>query len=281
MWRFLFLLFTPTLFAEPLNLMLLEQYKNQDVNGWVMSEKLDGIRGFWDGKQLLSRQGYPLNPPDYFVKNFPPFAIDGELFSERGKFEEISATVRSANPKGWYKLKLYVFDVPNAKGDLFQRLAVLERYLQENPTPHIEIIPQILVENSAHLQQFFSDIQRLGGEGVVVRNPNSPYIHGRSAQILKLKAVLDEECTVVAHHNGKGKYANKLGAITCENHRGYFRIGSGFKDKDRENPPPVGSQITYKYRGLTASGKPRFATFWRIREDLQNSPKNLPVVNQE
>lgn len=274
MWRLFFFLFIPTLCAEPLNLMLLEQYKNQEVAGWVMSEKLDGVRGFWDGKQLLSRQGYPLNPPDYFIKDFPPFAIDGELFSERGKFEEISATVRSANGKGWYKLKLHVFDVPNAKGDLFERLATLENYLRDHPTPHIAIIKQIPIRDKAHLNQFFSEIQTLGGEGVVVRNPNAPYIHGRSAQILKLKAVLDEECTVVAHHKGKGKYADKLGAITCENQRGRFRIGSGFKDKDRENPPPIGVLITYKYRGLTESGKPRFATFWRVRSDLQKNATN-------
>ncbi|MGX2947661.1 DNA ligase [Frederiksenia canicola] len=274
MWRLLFFLFIPSVLAQPLNLMLLEQYKNQDVTGWVMSEKLDGVRGFWDGKQLLSRQGYPFNPPDYFVEHFPPFAIDGELFSERGKFSEISATVRSANPKGWYKLKLHVFDVPNAEGDLFDRLATLEKWLETNPSPHIAIIKQIPLKNTDHLHQFFSEIQQLGGEGVVVRNPNSPYIHGRSAQILKLKTVLDEECTVVAHHKGKGKYADKLGAITCENKRGRFRIGSGFKDKDRENPPPINSVITYKYRGLTESGKPRFATFWRIRDDLQKNPTN-------
>ena len=101
----------------------------------------------------------------------------------------------------------------------------------------------------------------------MVRNPNSPYIQGRSAQILKLKTVLDEECTVVAHHKGKGKYADKLGAVTCENHRGRFRIGSGFSDKERENPPAIGSLITYKYRGLTENGKPRFATYWRVRTD--------------
>lgn len=269
MWRlFLCLVFPNLLFAQPLNLMLLEQYKNQEVTGWVMSEKLDGVRGFWDGKQLLSRQGNPLNPPDYFTQHFPPFAIDGELFSERGKFEDISATVRSANPKGWYKLKLHVFDVPNATGDLFERLNTLQQWLADHPSAHLTIIEQIPIKNRDHLQKFFVDIQRLGGEGVVIRNPNAPYIHGRSAQILKLKAVFDEECTVVAHHNGRGKYADKLGAITCENQRGRFRIGSGFKDKDRRNPPPIGSIITYKYRGLTEAGKPRFATFWRQRQDL-------------
>lgn len=273
MFKWLFsLLFLPlALSAKSPDLMLLQEYKNQDLSGWVMSEKLDGVRGFWDGKQLLSRQGNPFNPPDYFLQHFPPFAIDGELFSERGKFEEISSIVRSTEPKGWYKLKLHVFDVPNAEGNLFERLATLERYSAENPTPYITIIPQIPIQDQAHLQHFYQDILNNGGEGIVVRNPNTAYIHGRSAQILKMKPVFDEECQVVAHHNGKGKYTEKLGAVTCENHRGHFRIGSGFKDKERENPPAIGSYITYKYRGLTESGKPRFATFLRVRHDYSSS----------
>ncbi|AFU20312.1 DNA ligase [Actinobacillus suis H91-0380] len=248
--------------------MLLGQYRDQDINGWVMSEKLDGVRGYWDGKQLISRQGNPLAPPDYFIKDFPPFAIDGELFSERGKFEEISSITRASEPKGWYKLKFYIFDVPNAQGNLFERLAKLKNYLLQHPTPYIQIIEQIPIQNKAHLMQFYQQVLAQHGEGVVVRNPNTAYIKGRSAQILKLKPVLDEECTVIAHHNGKGKYRDKLGAITCENQRGRFRIGSGFKDKDRANPPPIGSLITYKYRGLTKQGKPRFATFFRMRTDI-------------
>ena len=73
--------------ASP-DLMLLHTYNNQAIEGWVMSEKLDGVRGYWDGKQLLTRQGQRLSPPAYFIKDFPPFAIDGELFSERNHFEE-------------------------------------------------------------------------------------------------------------------------------------------------------------------------------------------------
>lgn len=272
---FILLCFSTSLFAKTPDLMLLDQYRDQDINGWVMSEKLDGVRGYWDGKQLISRQGNPLAPPDYFIKDFPPFAIDGELFSERGKFEEISSTVRASEPKGWYKLKLYVFDVPNADGNLFERLTKLKNYLSQHPTPYIQIIEQIPIQDKAHLMQFYQQVLAQHGEGVVVRNPNTAYIKGRSAQILKLKPVLDEECTVIAHHNGKGKYRNKLGAITCENQRGRFRIGSGFKDKDRENPPPIGSLITYKYRGITEKGKPRFATFFRQRMDV--TPNTLPL----
>lgn len=256
------------LFAQLTNIMLVGQYHNQDITNWVMSEKLDGVRAYWDGKQLISRQGYSFSPPDYFIQYFPPFAVDGELFSERNKFDEISAIVRRGQVKGWYKLKLHVFDVPHAKGDLFQRLRVLEDYLLAHPTPYIQVIPQIVIQDKKHLEQFSQHILKLGGEGVIVRNPKADYIQGRSSQILKVKPLFDEECIVIAHHKGKGKYKDKLGSISCENQRGIFRIGSGFSDKARANPPAIGTVISYKFRGITAQGKPRFATYWRIRSDL-------------
>lgn len=87
----------------------------------------------------------------------------------------------------------------------------------------------------------------------MLRNPNAPYERKRSTQILKLKTAYDEECMVVEHHKGKGQFENILGSLTCENHRGKFKIGSGFNLNERENPPPIGSTITYKYRGLTNS----------------------------
>ncbi|KGQ69356.1 DNA ligase [Chelonobacter oris] len=249
-------------------LMLPEVYLGQSLDGWVMSEKLDGIRGYWDGRQLLSRNGNRLNPPPYFTQNFPPFAIDGELFSARGEFEQISSIVRSFDDIGWQKLKLYVFDVPHADGDLSQRLQQLAHYLSQNPTSYIEIIPQIPIKDKKHAEAFLAEIEQVGGEGIVVRNPHIPYQHQRSSQILKFKTAQDEECEVIAHHKGKGQFADMLGAVSCRNQHGVFRIGSGFKISDRQNPPPIGSIITYQYRGLTKNGKPRFATFLRERTDV-------------
>ncbi len=138
--------FSLSLNAKAPELMLVNEYKNQNVNGWVMSEKLDGIRGYWDGQQLYTRQGIILSVPDYFIQHFPPFAIDGELFSQRNQFEHISSIVRSQQDNGWHKLKLYVFDVPNAQGNLFERLAVLRQYLNQHPSPYIEIITQIPIQ---------------------------------------------------------------------------------------------------------------------------------------
>ncbi|TCP94978.1 DNA ligase-1 [Cricetibacter osteomyelitidis] len=252
--------------AADLPLMLLDTYENQEIQGWTMSEKLDGIRGYWNGKQLLSRQGNPFSVPHYFTEHFPPFAIDGELFSQRNQFEQISTIVRSTEDKGWDRLKLYVFDVPHAAGNLFERLAVLEQYLKQHPNPYIQIIQQIPVQEKSELTAYLQHVESLGGEGVVVRNPNVPYETKRSSQILKFKTALDEECTVIAHHKGKGQFENAMGSLTCENHRGQFKIGSGFKLTDRINPPPIGTVITYKYRGLTKNGKPRFATYWRKKE---------------
>ena len=258
--------------ANERDLMLLSTYENQDIQGWVMSEKLDGIRGYWDGKALLSRQGLPLPAPAYFTAQFPPFAIDGELFSERNQFEEIASITKSLKGDNWTKLTLYVFDVPNASGNLFERLQILEDYLKNNPTSYIKIIPQIPIRDKTHLFEYLHEIERKKGEGVVLRNPNAPYERKRSTQILKLKSTYDEECTVIAHHKGKGQFENILGSLTCENHRGKFKIGSGFNLSERENPPPIGSTITYKYRGLTNSGKPRFATYWR--EKNKNGQKH-------
>ena len=259
--------------VQPPALMLADVYReSQHVDHWVMSEKLDGVRAYWDGKQLVSRQGNVFNPPSYFTRDFPPFPIDGELFSRRGEFERISAIVRSSEDKGWHLLKLHVFDVPQAAGDLSSRLGVLESYLRAHPAAPIEIVVQHPVKDKKHLREFLQTIEKLGGEGVIVRDPTAAYEVGRSPRLLKLKTTLDDECTVVAHHAGRGRHRGRLGALSCRNQYGVFKIGSGFSDADRENPPAVGSVITYRYRGFTNNQMPRFASFWRVRADAATSP---------
>lgn len=250
----------PICAAPPM--LLAKEYQNQNIAGWAMSEKLDGVRAYWDGKRLISRQGNVFTPPADFTRDFPSFALDGELYSARGQFEVISATVRSSN-RAWTGIKLHVFDVPNAPGNLHQRLAQAERHLRQHPNAPIVIIQQITVRDVAHAQQFLREVEQKGGEGVMLRNPNAPYQSGRSDQLLKLKSAHDAECVVTQHHEGKGKYAGMLGALSCKNALGEFRIGSGFKDADRRNPPAIGSTITYKYRGFTQKGLPRFATYLR------------------
>ncbi len=101
----------------------------------------------------------------------------------------------------------------------------------------------------------------------MLRKPNSPYTVGRSYDLLKVKTFEDAEATVIKHLPGSGKHAGRLGALFVELPNGIqFALGTGFSDEVRNNPPPVGSIITFKYYGFHKSGIPRFASFLRVRE---------------
>jgi DNA ligase-1 len=263
MIRILWLLFPLLLLADRPNLLLLKVYKDQNITGWVMSEKLDGIRAYWDGKNLLTRSGNIIHAPKWFTKDYPPFEIDGELWTKRKDFENISSIVRDKNPsKEWMQIKHYIFEVPNTKGGLLERLSNVKPY--QNSI--IKIIPQLLIKDKNHLQQFLMDIDSKGGEGVVVRDPKALYIAKRTNKALKVKTFLDKECRIIAHNGGHGKFKGLLGSVTCVlDNNTTFKIGSGFKLKERKNPPSVGSVITFKYKEFTKYGKPRFPVFLRVR----------------
>ena len=98
---------------------------------------------------------------------------------------------------------------------------------------------------------------------------DSLYRAERNDDLLKLKPYDDAEAIVVAHLPGKGKYAGQSSArSSCRRRAGLrFNLGSGFSDAQRRDPPPVGSQVTYRYVGLNASGVPRFASFLRLRTE--------------
>ncbi len=246
------------------DVMLLKRYNGQNVNGWVMSEKLDGIRAYWDGKNLYTKNGNVIFAPKWFLASYPPFAIDGELWTKRADFANISSIVLSKKPgKKWKSIKHYIFDVPNAKGNLFQRLSMLKSYKSK----FIKIIPQIKVFNKEQIYSFLNNVVRNGGEGIVIRDPEALYERKRSNKILKLKKYFDDECLVVGYTAGKGKFTGMLGALKCKLKNGIIiKIGSGFSIMERKNPPKIGSFVTFKYLGYTKNNLPRFPVFMRVRK---------------
>ncbi len=268
-------------FAFAGDILLLNKISEQEIqkknfNGYLMSEKLDGIRGIWEAGKFKTRQDNPIHTPSYFTYNFPSFKLDGELWIARAKFDEVSALIRSGSLDSslWKSVTYNVFDVPNACEEfkltpctLSNRLKVLERYLQQNPNPYIKIIKQIPIKDQEYLKEFYKDIIFNKGEGVVIRKDFAPYEKGRSKNALKLKPYEDAECKVIAYTEGKGKFQGKIGALLCQmpNDR-VIKIGSGLKDKDRENPPKIGSIVTYKFNGLTKNYLPRFPVFLHIRD---------------
>lgn len=252
------------LVAKKPNLLLLKVYKNQNIENWVMSEKFDGVRAYWNGKNLLTRNGNIINAPKWFIKDYPNFEIDGELWTKRGDFENIVSIVRKKYPsKKWKHIKHCIFEVPNAKGNLWERLKKVKKY--ENN--HIKIIKQIKIKDKNDLKKFLEIIEKKGGEGVVVRDPNSLYINKRTNKALKVKNFKDDECEIISTTEGKGKFKGILGSITCQlKNNIIFKIGVGFSLKERINPPKIGEVITFKYQNLTKYKKPRFPVFLRVKK---------------
>jgi DNA ligase-1 len=240
-----------------------------DPTGWWMSEKYDGLRGYWDGRKLWTRQGNLIHAPDYFLAELPrDIALDGELWIGHGKFEETISIVRSETPDDrWKNVHFMVFDAPQAKGTFEQRMQFLHATLPEG-NRFVRVVVQERCQGVAQLLAERDRVVRLGGEGLMLRQPESQYEPGRSPTLLKVKPYDDAEATVIAHEPGKGKFAGKLGALRVRTDDGReFSIGSGFTGAERETPPPVGTIITYRFRGLTAKGLPRFPSYLRVRRD--------------
>lgn len=241
--------------------------KKTDIRGWWISEKFDGVRGYWTGTQLLTRGGHLIAAPTWFTEHFPSTPLDGELWLGRGQFSVVSGIVRSQHADAqWQHIRYLVFDAPKVKGGFEKRLAFARQWFKKHANAYVQVIAQQQCQNKRQLEQQLKAIEAKRGEGLMLRRPNSPYTIGRSADLLKVKSYQDMEVTVTGHLPGKGKHQGRLGALQALLPDGRkFAIGTGFSDQERENPPPIGSLITIRYFGLTQSGKPRFASFLRIR----------------
>ncbi len=239
-----------------------------NVRDYWVSEKFDGVRAYWDGERLISRQGNTYHAPAWFTREFPRIPLDGELWLGRGRFEELVSTVRKQAPVDaqWRNVRYLVFELPGGADTFSDRLETLRTLLAQSPSPYIRLVEQFRLDSHETLMQKLQEITAAGGEGLMLHRADALYHGGRSNDLLKLKPYLDAEATVLAQLPGKGKYTGMMGALLVEDsdHR-RFRIGSGFSDEQRRSPPPIGSTITYRYHGRTRNGLPRFASFLRIR----------------
>ena len=239
-------------------------YKNQNVSGWLMSEKLDGIRAYWNTKELLTKNGNKIHTPKNFIKNFPPFELDGELWTKRDDFENIQSIILDKNPsQAWDEITYNIFEAPNSKGNFKKRLEKVKNWFLKHQNNKVNIIEQTVCRDKNHLNQFLEQVVNLKGEGVIIKNPNLTYVKARSKNSLKVKKFYDMEGIVTGINYNKGimkslvlKLAN---GIT-------FNLGGGFSQEKRIKHPQIGEMVTFKYYSLTKKGKPKFASFMRVRK---------------
>jgi DNA ligase 1 len=253
------------------DILLAQIYRNGlNVTQYLVSEKYDGVRAIWDGKKLTSRQGNEIHAPAWFTKDLPKTPLDGELWLGRGQFDALSGAVRKDVPidAEWQKISYNIFELPNAVGTFEARAKRIAEIVKQANLPHLKAVSQFRVSDEAELKKRLKQVVKNGGEGLMLHRADAQYETGRSANLLKLKPYFDAEAKVIAHTEGKGKYAGKLGALIVETPEGIrFKLGTGFSDKQRENPPKIGSLVTYTYRDKTPKGKPKFASFLRERHE--------------
>ena len=260
--------------AETIAFMNAETWDEDEVDptGYWMSEKLDGVRARWVAnlKKFISRDGNEFLAPEWFKEGLPPFDLDGELWGGRGNFQKTSGTARSANAgdDAWKSIKYCVFDSPDIKEAFEVRIGVARRYFSTFPCKHATVIEHVKCTGADHLKETFEKVLAAGGEGIMILKPNSPYIGGRTATLLKVKPTRDAEAKVVGYHPGKGKYLGMTGSLKCITADGKEIKTGGLTDAMRKNPPPIGTVITYKYIELTDDGNPRSPRFGRIRTDV-------------
>lgn len=241
-----------------------------DVNKYLVSEKYDGVRAIWDGGAFHSRSGRAIRAPNWFTKNFPKTPLDGELWLGHGKFDALSGAVRKDVPidQEWRGITYMVFELPNATGTFAERAKRITEIVKQANVPHLKAVKQYQVNDEATLNKQLKQVVAQGGEGLMLHRADAEYITGRSDVLLKVKPLLDAEAKVIAHTPGRGKYKGKLGALVVETSEGIrFKLGTGFTDAQRENPPKIGSTVTYTYRDITKNGKPKFASFLRVRNE--------------
>lgn len=257
--------------AAPPSVELVDVYRGGiDLSRYWVSEKFDGVRGYWDGHRMLTRGGVVVPVPAWFTRNWPATPMDGELWAGHGRFEQASAIVRSAgeDDPAWQAMSYRVFDLPAQGGDFDARVPSIRAVVAAIGDPWVVAVAQFRVAGEAELQAALKRVLDRGGEGLVLHRGDAPYRAGRGVGLLKVKPYEDAEARVIAIKPGSGRLSGRMGSIAVRTPDGRrFAIGSGFSDADRADPPPVGSWVTYRFNGFTHKGLPRFVRFLRRRPD--------------
>ena len=248
---------------------LAESYQGDvELSQYWVSEKFDGVRGYWDGRQLLPRSGAVIDVPDWFTRDWPKTVMDGELWAGYDGFSRISTLVRTAGPEhpGWKAVTYRVFDLPQHGGNFNARVPAIREAVSAINQAWVLAVDQFKVRDAAELDAALSDVLARGGEGLILHHGLRSHQPGRNSGLFKLKPFEDAEARVVAINPGRGRLQGMMGSIDVRTPDGrVFALGTGFSDEQRADPPPLGAWVTYRYNGYTANGLPRFARFLRLR----------------
>ena len=257
---------------------------------------------------LWSRYGKVIYAPDWFLQGMPDYPLDGELYLGPGQFQETMSIVRCHEPDlRWHNIKFKVFALPSYEMLLkegrinnpqwkehripsglvtskLQSRARMQRFkdlctLEFQWPKHVRWHGQIKIQSLEHMRCSLDTVCVAGGEGLILRHPNSVWVPKRTDMLLKVKPDLDSEGTVIGYVWGEGKLEGMIGSLIVKWRDKTFNL-SGFTDAERQiegtGEPgtlirgveserfPIGSAVTFKYRELSDSGIPKEARYFRV-----------------
>lgn len=268
---FILFAFHSSLYASALKVQLATPFSDQsiDITQYWVSEKYDGIRGYWTGDKILTRKGNIIHAPSWFTNNWSTTPMDGELWIKRNSFEKTMSCVlkKKIDLNCWQNVTFMVFDLPTSANTFTERINAMKLLIQEANSKYLAMIPQKKVASLSKMYSLLEEVTQLQGEGLMLHYGRAVYNSGRSQYLLKVKKRHDAEALVLGYKPGKGKYQGMMGALQVKTPEGIiFNIGTGFTVQQRKTPPAINTVITYQHFGKTKNGVPKFASFWRIRE---------------
>lgn len=223
-------------------------YEGENPKGWLMSEKLDGVRAVWNGRGLVTRNGNVILAPEWFTAALPAVALDGELWAGRECFQRVTAIIRGTG-EGWQEITFRVFDAPEVAGGFETRLAVASDAVAGCSVA--SIVPHVVCAGRKHFLSFANDMISQGAEGAMLRKSGSKYSPRRSSSLLKFKPVETDEAEVVGYTAGKDSIRVVWQGLA-------FALKTALR-------PAIGASVTFQFMGLTDAGKPRHPSFITIR----------------
>lgn len=181
-------------------------------------------------------------------------------------------------------LQFHVFDILYCDGEiidkpLLERRKILESVISESE--RIRIAVQTRTKNKDEIEKIFNEAINAGHEGVMLKNPNSPYIPGkRGKHWLKLKSVMETlDLIVVGGEWGEGKRSHLISSYelacvdeTTGNLLRVGRVATGFTDEDLEELTEIFKQIIVRHEGKIVEFLPRYV-FEVAYQEIQKSPK--------
>jgi DNA ligase-1 len=243
--------------------------------------KLDGIRCSAIKKNgkctLWTRTRQPIYSMPHIIaaveEMFPgDISLDGELYNHeyRDNFEDIVSLVRPDEPvEGHEVVQFHIYDTPTTAKFRDRNAWMIDNIKGSEVLIRVE---SYSIPDEAAVIPFHDKMAEQGYEGAMLRNADSLYVNKRSYDLQKVKVFDTDEFEVFGFEEGRGRLSGCVGSFWCR-----MKDGNEFKAKQRGSQKRLreyflhhemwqGKQLSVKYQGFTAYGKPRFPVGIAIRD---------------